>query len=81
MTFGEIVHEIISLAILHLPLIQERQLPVSGESKLHLALVIHLGGLSLPRNNVSTANFLNIWTPQKFVVITLKFDFCGSAIE
>ena len=28
-----------------------------------------------------TINFLNIWTPKKFVVITLKFELCGSTIE
>ena len=28
-----------------------------------------------------TVNFLNIRTPQKFVVITLKFELCGSTIE
>ena len=29
----------------------------------------------------NTVNFLNIWTPKKFVVITLKFELCGSTIE
>ena len=29
----------------------------------------------------STVNFLNIRTPEKFVIITLKFELCGSAIE
>ena len=29
----------------------------------------------------STVNFLNIRTPKKFVVITLKFELCGSTIE
>ena len=24
-----------------------------------------------------TVNFLNIWTPEKFVVITLKLELCG----
>ena len=28
-----------------------------------------------------TVNFLNIWTPKKFVVITQKFELCGSTIE
>ena len=28
-----------------------------------------------------TVNFLNIRTPKKFVVITLKFEVCGSTIE
>ena len=28
-----------------------------------------------------TVNFLNIWTPKKFVVITLKFELYGSIIE
>ena len=28
-----------------------------------------------------TVNFLNIQTPKKFVVITLKFELCGSTIE
>ena len=29
----------------------------------------------------TTVNFLNIQTPKKFVVITLKFELCGSTIE
>ena len=29
----------------------------------------------------TTVNFLNIRTPKKFVVITLKFELCGSTIE
>ena len=29
----------------------------------------------------AAVNFLNIRTPQKFVVITLKFELCGSTIE
>ena len=28
-----------------------------------------------------TVNFLNIRTPKQFVVITLKFELCGSNIE
>ena len=28
-----------------------------------------------------TVNFLNIRTPQKIVVITLKFELCGSTIR
>ena len=28
-----------------------------------------------------TVNFLNIQTPKTFVVITLKFELCGSTIE
>ena len=28
-----------------------------------------------------TVNFLNIRTPKKIVVITLKFELCGSTIE
>ena len=35
--------------------------------------------LNIPR--ISTVNFLNIRTPKKFVVITLKFELCGSTIE
>ena len=32
--------------------------------------------------NISrTVNVLNILTPQKFVVTTLKFELCGSTIE
>ena len=31
--------------------------------------------------NHNTVNFLNIRTPKKFVVITLKFELCGSTIE
>ena len=30
---------------------------------------------------VNTVNFLNIRTPKIFVVITLKFELCGSTIE
>ena len=30
---------------------------------------------------VTTVNFLNIRTPKIFVVITLKFELCGSTIE
>ena len=48
----EIDHEIISTAILLLPLIQEGQLPVSFEYE-NLVLINRLGGLSLPRNNAS----------------------------
>ena len=29
----------------------------------------------------STVNFLNIQTPKQFVVITLKFEQCGSTIQ
>ena len=32
-------------------------------------------------NPVVTVNFLNIRTPKIFVVITLKFELCGSTIE
>ena len=32
-------------------------------------------------HNVITVNFLNIRTPKLFVVITLKFELCGSTIE
>ena len=32
-------------------------------------------------NIVYTVNFLNIRTPKIFVVITLKFELCGSTIE
>ena len=28
-----------------------------------------------------TVNLLNIWTPKKYVVITLKYERCGSTIE
>ena len=31
--------------------------------------------------NKTTVNFLNIRTPKKIVVITLKFKLCGSTIE
>ena len=48
----EIDHEIISVAILPLPLIQEVQLSVTGESMCTKLLVNSLG-LSLPRNSVS----------------------------
>ena len=29
----------------------------------------------------NTVNFLNMRTPKKFVLITLKFELCGSTIE
>ena len=32
------------------------------------------------KNTEHTVNFLNIWTPKKFVVITLKFELFGSTI-
>ena len=32
-------------------------------------------------SSMSTVNFLNIRTPKTFVVITLKFELCGSTIE
>ena len=35
-------------------------------------VILHLKG---------TVNFLNIRTPKTFVVITLKFELCGSTIE
>ena len=31
--------------------------------------------------NKGTVNFLNIRTPKKYVLITLKFELCGSTIE
>ena len=31
--------------------------------------------------SMGTVNFLNIRTPKNFVVITLKFELCGSTIE
>ena len=31
--------------------------------------------------SICTVNFLNIRTPKTFVVITLKFELCGSTIE
>ena len=36
---------------------------------------------NLSEKNIHTVNFLNIRTPKKFVVITLKFELCGSTIE
>ena len=30
---------------------------------------------------IGTVNFLNIRTPKQFVVITLKFELCGSTTE
>ena len=32
-------------------------------------------------NTYNTVNFLNIRTPKKFVVITLKFELCGSTLR
>ena len=32
-------------------------------------------------NKLYIINFLNIRTPKQFVVITLKFELCGSTIE
>ena len=37
--------------------------------------------VALSPNPSLTVNFLNIRTPKKFVVITLKFELCGSIIE
>ena len=34
--------------------------------------------LYLSEKNIHTVNFLNIRTPKKFVVVTLKFELCGS---
>ena len=49
-SFVEFGHEIISKAILSLPLIQEGHLSVTGEKNMHLVLVNCPGGL--PRNGV-----------------------------
>ena len=38
-------------------------------------------GYSVPFKLLHTVNFLNIRTPKIFVVITLKFEKCGSSIE
>ena len=46
-----------------------------------LVLVKCLEGLSLPRNSATTINFLNIRTPQKIVVITLKVEQDGVSLE
>ena len=32
-------------------------------------------------SSIGTVNVLNIRTPQKFVVLTVKFELCGSTIE
>ena len=40
--------------------------------------IVEVGTLVIDSN---TVNFLNIWTPKTFVVVTLKFELCGSAIE
>ena len=53
MYFMEIGHEIISTAIPSLPLIQEEQLSVTGESICTKYWLSALRGLSLPRNSVS----------------------------
>ena len=49
----EIGHEIISTAIPSLPLIQEVQLSVTGESMCTKYWLTALRGLSLPRNSLS----------------------------
>ena len=51
-TILEIDHEIVSTAILPLPLIQEGQLSVTDES-MCAGTSEQLGGLSLPRNSVN----------------------------
>ena len=33
------------------------------------------------KNKMVTVNFLNIRKPKRLVVITLKFELCGSTIE
>ena len=38
-------------------------------------------GLPINKLSITTINFLNIRTPKQFVVITLKFELCGSTIE
>ena len=37
--------------------------------------------LECEKEAIYTVNFLNIRKPKKFVVMTLKFELCGSAIE
>ena len=61
-----IVHEIISRAILLLPLIQVRYLSVTGERMCTFVLVNRLGGLSLPRKIVRLADRLDM----TFIVLT-----------
>ena len=48
--------------------------PVENE-----AVVLHV--LKECEGTVITVNFLNIWTPEKFAVITLKFKQDGFTIE
>ena len=50
--YVEIDHEIFSMVILSLPLIQEGKLSVICEKNVHRVLVNHLIGLSLPRKSV-----------------------------
>ena len=59
----EIDHEIISMAILSVRLIQVEQLSVTA-GRMHI-----------------TVMFLSFRTPKTFVVITLKFELCGSTID
>ena len=48
-----------------------------------LAIYWHVICMADSGTYMSTVNFLNIWTPKIFVVITLKFELhvCGSTIE
>ena len=49
--------------------------------KLQLCLAAHTLDDTTILNSSSPVNFLNIRKPKTFVVITLKFELCGSTIE
>ena len=51
------------------------------QSKENQTIIKNLKNLDTQKNSCNTVNFLNIRTPKKFVVITLKFELCRSTIE
>ena len=55
--------------------------PVASENFFHPNFFVFCNFFLGPGGDENTVNFLNIRTPKKFVVITLKFELCGSSIE
>ena len=55
--------------------------PCTNRLVFSVILLLLLPSDGLHHNKGYTVNFLNIRTPQKFIVITLKFELCGSTIE
>ena len=55
--------------------------PANENNKIRGVSQKYVGNLSYYHVRETTVNFLNIRTPKKFVVITLKLKLCGSTIE